>query len=140
MNSEEALVLIDSSLWILALKRNCPLPVKQIMGDLLEKDLAATCGLIMMEILQGCRTKREYEELTAEMNALHYLETDRQIWDKSSQLAYSLRREGITIPTVHIFIASLAIEHGLIFFHADHHFEIIAKNSTLKSKQISTGI
>ena len=127
-------------LWILALKSDCPLPIKQIIGDLLEKDLAATCGLIMMEILQGCRTKKEYEELTAEMNALHYLEADQQIWDKSSQLAYSLRWKGITIPTVHICIASLAIEHDLTLFHADHHFEIIAKNSTLKSKQISTGI
>ena len=140
MSKQNSLILVDSSLWILALKRNCPESIKQILGDLLEKDLAATCGLIMVEILQGSKNKKEYNEIAEEMQALHYLETNRETWNISSRLNFDLRRKGITLPTIDLCIASLAIYYDLILFHADHHFEMIAKNSPLKSKQISPGI
>lgn len=140
MSKQNSLILVDSSLWILALKRNCPESIKQILGDLLEKDLAATCGLIMVEILQGSKNKKEYNEIAEEMQALHYLETNRETWNVSSRLNFDLRRKGITLPTIDLCIASLAIYYDLILFHADHHFEMIAKNSPLKSKQISPGI
>jgi len=140
MDKQNNLVMVDSSLWILALKRNCPASIKQIVGDLLEKDLIGICGLIMMEILQGSKNKKEYNEIAEEMNSLHFLETSKEVWNTGSQLAYDLRRKGIMIPTVDLCIAALAIYYNLTIFHADHHFEMIAKNSPLKSKQISPGI
>ncbi len=140
MNKQNNLILIDSSLWILALKRNCPATIKEILGDLLEKDLVATCGLIMVEIFQGTKNKKEYKEISEEMHALHYLEAKKETWNIGAQLAYNLRRKGITIPTIDLCIAALAIDYDLALFHADHHYEMIAENSSLKSKQISHGI
>lgn len=140
MIKQNNLVMIDSSLWILALKLNCPATIKELVGDLLEKDLVATCGLITVEILQGTKNKREYNEISEEMNSLHYMETNKEAWNTGAQLAYNLKRKGITIPTVDLCIAALAIYHDLTLFHADHHFEMVAKNSSLKSKQITPGI
>jgi len=140
MSKQNNLIIVDSSLWILALKSNCPATIKQEVGDLLEKDLVATCGLIMMEILQGSKNKKEYQEILEEMEALHYLETNKEAWYIGAKLAYDLRKKGITIPTVDLCIASLAIYKDLKIFHADHHFEMIAENSPLKSKQIVVGI
>lgn len=140
MNKQNNLVLIDSSLWVLAFRKNCPENIKKIVGDLLDKDLAATCGIILLEILQGSKNKKEYVEILEEMNALHYLETNKEAWNTGAQLAYDLRRKGITIPTIDLCIASLSIYYDLTIFHADHHFEVIAENSSLKSKQISLGI
>jgi predicted nucleic acid-binding protein len=140
MNKQNSIILVDSSLWILALKRNCPEDIKQILGDLLEKDLVATCGLIMVEILQGSKNKKEYNEIAEEMQALHYLETNREVWMKSAQLGFDLRRKGVTIPSTFIHIAAIAIFCDLTLFHADHNFEMIAKISNLKSKQIALGI
>jgi predicted nucleic acid-binding protein len=140
MNKKDSLILVDSSLWIIALKDRCPETIKQLVGDLLEKDIVATCGLIIVEILQECKNKKEYNDLSEELNALHYLETNKEVWNTGEQLAYNLRRKGITIPTVDLFIASLAIYYDSTLYHSDHHFEMIANNSSLKSKQITLGI
>jgi predicted nucleic acid-binding protein len=140
MNKQNSLILVDSSLWIVALKTNCPVTIKELIGDLLEKDLVATCGLIMVEILQGTKNNKEYNMIAEEMNALHYLEANKEVLNTGAQLAYKLRRKGITIPTVDLCIASLAIYYDLSLYQSDHHFEMIAKNSSLKSKQISPGI
>ena len=86
MTKQNNLVLIDSSLWILALKRNCPENIKIIIGELLDKDLAATCGLVLLEILQGSKNKKEYQEITEELEALHYLETNKEVWNKDNLL------------------------------------------------------
>jgi len=140
MSKQNNLIIIDSSLWILALKINCSATIKQLVGDLLEKDLVATCGLIIVEILQGSKNKKEYKEISEEMKALHYLDINKETWCIGAKLAYDLRKKGITIPAVDLCIASLAIDKDLTIFHADHHFEMIAENSSLKSKQIIVGI
>lgn len=140
MGKQNGLVLIDSSLWILGLKRNCSENVRKVIGELLDKDLAATCGMILMEILQGSKNKKEYDEIKVELEALHYFEENKEVWNRGAQLGFDLRRKGVTIPVTDILIASIAIFYGLILFHADHHFEIIEENSSLKSKQIISGI
>lgn len=140
MNKQNNLTLIDSSLWILAFKRNCSDNIRNIIGELLDKDLAATCGIILLEILPGSNNKKEYGEILEEMEALHYLEVNREVWNTAAQLGFDLRRKEITIPVTDLHIASIALYFDLTLFHADHHFEMIAKNSNLKSKQIATGI
>ncbi|MDD2353241.1 MAG: PIN domain nuclease [Atribacterota bacterium] len=140
MNKQDRLILVDSSLWIVALKTNCPETIQELVGDLLEKDIVATCGLIVVEILQGCKNKKEYNELSEELNSLHYLETNKEVWNTGAKLAYSLRRKGITIPSVDLCIASLAIYYDMTLYHSDHHFEMIADNSSINSKQITVGI
>ncbi len=114
-----------------SLKHNCSATIKELVGDLLEKDLVATCGLIMIEILQGAKNNKEYNIIAEEMNALHYLETNKEVWNTGAQLAYNLRRKGITVPTVDLCIASLATYYDLTIFHADHYYEMIAKNPAL---------
>jgi len=140
MNKQNNLILIDSSLWILAFKRNCPENIRSIIGDLLDKDIAATCGIILLEILPGSKNEKEYEEILEEMEALHYLEVNKEVWNKGAQLGFDLRKRGINIPAVDLHIASIARHYHLTLLHADHHFELIAQNSDLKSKQIVPGI
>jgi predicted nucleic acid-binding protein len=140
MNKQNNRILIDSSMWILAFKRNCPESIINTIGDLLDKDLVATCGIILLEILPGSKNEKEYKEILEEMEALHYLEANQEVWQQGAQLSFDLRRKGITIPTTDIHIASIAIYYHLTLLHADHHFELIAQNSGLKSKQITSGI
>lgn len=134
------MILIDSSLWILGFKSNGSEEIKKMLGELLDKDLVATCGMILLEILQGSRNKTEYDELAVELDALHYCETNKEVWERSAQLGFDLRRKGLTIPATDILIASVALFYDFMLFHADHHFEMIAKNIPLKSKQIAMGI
>ena len=45
--------LIDSSAWIEYLMPNGSKKVKDKVRDILEKDDAATCGIVVVEILRG---------------------------------------------------------------------------------------
>lgn len=57
MNRENKLFLIDTSAWILGLKRNSSPQIKNILMEILDKDQSATTGIIILELLQGTKTK-----------------------------------------------------------------------------------
>jgi len=63
MNREEKLFLVDTSAWILGLKRNSSNQIKNILTEILDKDQSATTGIIILEFLQRSRTKKEYTNL-----------------------------------------------------------------------------
>lgn len=136
MNREEKLFLVDTSAWILGLKRNSSNQIKNILTEILDKDQSATTGIIILEFLQRSRTKKEYNEILSDLSALHYLEVNKVIWEKASQLGFDLRRKGKTIPSTDLLIASIALHYNLILLHADNHFEQIKEYTNLKTKNL----
>ena len=136
MNKDEKLFLIDTSAWILGLKRNSSNQIKNILTEILDKDQSATTGIIILELLQGTRTKKEYTEILSDLSALHYFEVNKEIWERASQLGFDLRRMGKTIPSTDLLIASIALHYDLILLHADNHFEKIQEHADLKTKNL----
>ena len=136
MNKEEKVFLVDTSAWILGLKRNSSNQIKNILTEILDKDLSATTGIIILELLQGTRTKNEYSEILSDLAALHYFEVNKEIWEKSSQLGFDLRRKGKTVPSTDLLIASIALHYNLTLLHADNHFEQIQEYTNLKTKNL----
>ncbi len=137
MNRENKLFLIDTSAWILGLKRNSSTQVKNILTEILDKDQSATTGIIILELLQGTKTKKEYEEIFSDLSALHYFKENREIWKKASLLGFELRRKGKTIPSTDLLIASISLYYNLNILHADNHFEIIKSLSNLKTTNLN---
>jgi len=137
MNRENKLFLIDTSAWILGLKRNSAFQIKNLLTEILDKDQSATTGIIILELLQGTKTKKEYEEIFSDLSALHYFKENREIWKKASLLGFELRRKGITIPSTDLLIASISLYYNLNILHADNHFEIIKLHSNLKTTNLN---
>ena len=137
MNRENKLFLIDTSAWILGLKRNSSTQIKNILTEILDKDQSATTGIIILELLQGTKTKKEYEEIFSDLSALHYFKENREIWKKASLLGFELRRKGKTIPSTDLLIASISLYYNLNILHADNHFEIIKSFSNLKTTDLN---
>lgn len=137
MNRENKLFLIDTSAWILGLKRNSSVQIKNILMEILDKDQSATAGIIILELLQGTKTKKEYEEIFSDLSALHYFEENKEIWKKASLLGFELRRKGKTIPSTNLLIASISLYYDLDILHADNHFEIIKLYSNLKTTDLN---
>lgn len=137
MNRENKLFLIDTSAWILGLKRNSSVQIKNILMEILDKDQSATTGIIILELLQGTKTKKEYEGIFSDLSALHYFKENKEIWGKASLLGFELRRKGKTIPSTVLLIASISLYYDLDILHADNHFEIIKLNSNLKTTDLN---
>lgn len=137
MKDEKSLVLIDTSAWIIALRaRKSQRAIKEV-DAILAEGRAATSGVTMLELLSGARTEEEYTELLEDLSALHYLPTSKEIWSKSARMAFDLKRKGITIPTVDLVIASLAIDADCFLLHADVHFDLISKQTNLKTQNLT---
>jgi len=126
------MVLVDTSAWIFALKKNPFLPLKNRIDLLLREDLVVSFGMIRLELLGGTKTKKEFDRLKSRLEAFYEISTDAILWGVASQLAFKLHRKSLTIPYTDILIACAALESKAVLFHADAHFDLLAKHTELK--------
>ena len=126
------MVLVDTSAWIFALKKNFLLPLKEKIDLLLREGLILTFGMVKLELLRGAKSEKEFTRLKNRLDALYEIPTDPSLWDKASELAFMLHRKGITVPCTDILIASAALYSKATLLHADIHFDLIAKHTELK--------
>jgi len=126
------MVLVDTSAWIFALKKNPFLPLKEKVDLLLREGLILAFGMIKLELLGGAKSEKEFARLKSRLDALYEIPTDQSLWDKASKLAFTLHRKGITVPYTDILIASAALYSKATLLHADIHFDLMAKHTELK--------
>lgn len=124
--------LVDTSAWILALRRDFIPEIKDRLDQLLGADLVVTADIIKLEILGGTRTEKEFKLLKKRLDALSVIEINRVVWEAALALAFSLRRNGITAPYTDILIAACALSSGSTVVHVDSHFDLISTHANLK--------
>ena len=57
------MVLVDTSAWIFALKKNFLLPLKEKIDLLLREELILAFGIIKLELLGGAKSEKELNRL-----------------------------------------------------------------------------
>lgn len=138
MNPEQKF-LIDTSIWILSFKPNGPEAMKKEVEILLSEQKVLTSEVIILELVRGIPSKKEFAELLEDFAALVTLPLDGEAWRIAFELSFMMKRQGKVIPAVDIVIASLAIQHKVVLFHADKHFHLIAEKSSLKERYYEIG-
>ena len=58
------------------------------------------------------------------------------IWESAFDLAFKLRRKGMTIPHTDILIASCGLAVDATVVHLDRHFEMIRSKHPLKTENL----
>lgn len=126
-------VLVDTSAWIAGFRKTAPEGLKKIIKETIEADLVVITPLIMLELLQVCKTEKEFEALKTRIMSLQIYSMEDLEWSKIFHFGFSLRKRGITVPTMDILIAFIAIEKDFLLLHHDKHFRLIAKHSKLEA-------
>jgi predicted nucleic acid-binding protein len=126
------MILIDTSAWLFALKKDFHPVVKKRIGQLLVETDIAICGMIELELLGGTKSEKEYLRLKSRLDPLYYIETDKALLELSSKLAFDLKRKGISIPYSDIVIAASALKERATLIHADSHFDTISGHTDLR--------
>ncbi|MGC9452239.1 MAG: PIN domain-containing protein [Oceanipulchritudo sp.] len=119
------MVVVDTSIWIEASRRDGNAECKLGLEGLLEEYEAAVCRPVLLEFLGGAR-KREREWLQDQMACLPRLGVTDHHWDAACRHAWILRDAGETIPWNDILIASVALDRDLRVYARDSHFGIMA--------------
>jgi hypothetical protein len=129
---KDSFVLVDTSAWLLALRKKYLPSIRERIDALLGENRVATAGIIKLELLGGTKTESEFYRLKSRLDALFMIETDDSVWERASRLAFELRRQGITVPYTDILIASSALKLEATILHVDYHFDVMAKHAEIK--------
>lgn len=129
------LFLVDTSVWILALRKDFQPAAKNRVEYLLIENRIAICDIIRLEILGGARTEKEFHMLKSRLDSLHHLETP---WNDACEVAFTLRRKGVVVPYTDIMVASSALFAGATLLHFDRHFDLIAGITDLTVESFPT--
>ncbi|HKB91593.1 MAG TPA: PIN domain-containing protein [Opitutaceae bacterium] len=125
------MVLIDSSVWIEALRRSGSLEVKVSLEALLEAFEATLCSPIKLEVLGGARVQ-ERKALAEYFDILPYDPMPESTWQEAIELSWKLRDAGVTVPWNDLLIACRAIALKTRLYSCDKHFEVIAQHAPLR--------
>lgn len=123
-------VLVDTSCWIEYFNRPEE-AVADAVRALILSDRAVLNGVILAELLQGARTKRDVSDLRYALGSVAWIETSREVYGRAGDLGFELRRRGVTVPVTDCVIAASAETVGGHTLTLDGHFEEIAKTASL---------
>jgi len=132
--------LVDTSAWILALRKDFSPEVKERIDHLLKENTVITTGMVKLEILGGTKTESEFRRLKRRLDALDSVDLDTSLWEESYDLAFKLRRKGITVPYTDILIAACALKIGSTVVHVDAHFDLMAGHISLKVESFAPNV
>lgn len=133
MSSEK--LLVDTTVWVKFL-RGLDVSLKEQLGPLVLENRVFTSEIIIMEILRGAKSDKEYSMLYQDFLALPQLAIDHNVWETAWNTAYKLRRSGINIPMADVIIASTALYYKCTLMHSDKHFNLMAKHIEIKMIEI----
>jgi len=120
------MVLVDSSAWIEALRRNGRIQVKLAVEGLLDVYEAQWCAPVRLEVLGGAR-RAERRLLGKCFSVIPYRRCSDEDWERAISLAWRLRDAGLTVPWLDVLIASIALHDGNRLYAVGSHFEKISQ-------------
>lgn len=118
------MVIADTSVWIPFFNRPGSAE-KQALDLLIDADEVALVGVVLAELLQGCRSRKDREEIEDGLLALPYLEMTRDTWIMAGEISSPLIRKGVTLPMSDLVVAALSLERQCRVYSLDAHFKKI---------------
>ena len=119
------MVLIDTSSWIEALRKNGKKEIKDRVYKLLIEGKVVFCHMVLLELWNGAQGDYEKKRLKELEEAIPCISTSSDVWEVANTLAKGCRSSGYTIPSTDILIAACSIFHSTSIDHCDSHFDKI---------------
>ena len=109
------MILIDTSIWINVLGKKQSANYSNELQELIAgRDIALTC-FQQLELLQGCKSEKEWLRLSDYLEGQDYLETKSSTWKSAARIFYELRKKGITVSSpIDCCIAQIADRKSVV--------------------------
>ncbi len=127
-------VLVDTSSWSLALRRDRPditPELAELRRVLRGHEPVFTTGLVLQELLQGFRGPRARDAIIERFAALPSLRPEREDHIAAADLRNDCRRRGLQVGTIDALLAQLCIRFELTLLTTDADFARIAEHHAL---------
>lgn len=127
------MTLVDSSVWIDFL-RGRSTPQVERLDALLGAESLLLGDLILVEVLQGCPSERDFRDVRQMLSAFEVVALGGEAVAVQSAANYRrLRALGLTVrKTIDTVIATWCIRHDVALLHCDRDFEPFAAHLGLR--------
>jgi predicted nucleic acid-binding protein len=128
-------MLVDTSVWSLALRRDAPPDVPEVRAlrdALAGGEIVATTGLILQELLQGVVPEQARTQIAETFAALEYLVPSSEDHVAATGVRNALRSAGVQVGTIDALIAQLAIAGGHTLLTTDNDFRAASRHVSLQ--------
>lgn len=127
--------LIDSSAWVEYLRPKGSPKVKDRVMTILQREEAVSCGIVIVEILRGAKTEKDFQSLKDSLTSLPQILIDETVIERASRWGFLLDRKGKVVSTTDLIIASAAYNKARLL-HVDSDFNVIASVVDLEHEKI----
>ncbi len=118
-------MLVDTSVWSLALRRDAPPEVPEVAclrGLLDSGEPVLITGLILQELLQGFSGPPARDRIVERFSALPLIRPDFADHVQAAEVRNTCRRRGVQLGTIDALLAQLCIRHELTLLSTDRDF------------------
>jgi hypothetical protein len=119
-----AVVLVDSSIWILT--EHLRVDLRELLP---RSESVAVCPMIVQEVLRGTRNPMRYARMRTVLMNCEILDAPTPLdrFEEAAKLFIECRGAGVTPGSVDTLIAACAIAHRIPLLHEDDDFARIAR-------------
>jgi predicted nucleic acid-binding protein len=122
-------VLVDTSVWSLALRR-----AKRVdqatageLSELIQEGRVVMAGAIRQELLSGIKASSQFESLREHLRAFPDLELERADYEEAAQAFNRCRERGVQGSNTDFLLCALALRRELAIYTTDGDFNHYAK-------------
>ena len=131
-------VLVDTSVWSLALRRKAKdlnLAERQLvleLRELIKEGRVELFGFVRQELLSGIKTSEQYEKLRTVLREFPDRPIETADHEAAAKASNECRAKGIVVSVVDSLICTLALRHNLSILTSDPDFSHYAKILPIK--------
>ncbi|MBD2505373.1 type II toxin-antitoxin system VapC family toxin [Anabaena azotica] len=118
-------VIVDTSVWSLALRRNTPqqaLPVVQRLRELIADDQVVLLGAVRQEVLSGIRSSEQFTRLKDSLRAFPDLPLTTEDYELAAEFYNTCRTNGIQGANTDFLLCAVAHRRSWYILTTDQDF------------------
>ncbi len=124
-------VLVDTSIWLLSLRRRSPSGTHSAataeLASLVQDGRIAMIGAIRQELLSGIRESAQFDRLREHLRAFPDLEITSDDYEEAASFFNRCRAKGVHGSNTDYLICAVAVRNELAIFTSDEDFTSFAK-------------
>ena len=125
-------ILVDTSVWVDVLRNRAAVVAPTLRALMVGVVRVFTTGLVIQEVLQGAVVPSQAARISTMLSSLPYASATRETHLRAAALYRKLRAAGVTVPSIDVTLAQLALDLRARVWSLDDHFVAIASASKLK--------
>ncbi len=123
-------VLVDTSVWSLALRRRAGTPPREVrvLEKLIQERRVIMIGPVRQELLSGVREEKQFRQLAQRLDAFPDLELKTDDYVEAARFFNLCRAKGVQGSNTDFLICAVAVRHDLAVHTTDNDFKRYAKH------------